>query len=197
MSQNQKPRTSKRKIEAGLHSAIIVNQPMVRNFSTGGGHSPGDTLVEGDAGIVTKKWQGYPPENLNVLGKSLPPIPEVAIPRFTGKAEYATRVWFPDLLYAKLLASSHPHSRIKNIDTAAAEKMPGVKYILTYKNGPPTYKMPQELNFQGEMVAIVVAETEDLAEDAIEAIQVDYEILPFASTVAQSKAPNAPALRRG
>ena len=36
MSQNQKPRTSKRKIEAGLHSAIIVNQPMVRNFSTGG-----------------------------------------------------------------------------------------------------------------------------------------------------------------
>ena len=72
------------KIEAKPHSVIVINQPMVRNFSTGGGHSPGDTLVEGDAGIVTKKWQGYPPENLNVLGKSLPPIPEVAIPRFTG-----------------------------------------------------------------------------------------------------------------
>src|SRR3989475_7143969 len=182
MSQNEKPKTPKRKIEPHLHSAIMVNQPMVRNFSTGGGHLPGDTLVEGDQKIVTKKWQGYPPENLNVIGKSLPPIPEVAIPRFTGKAEYATRVWFPDLLYAKLLSSPHPHATIENIDTSNAEKMPGVKYVLTYKNAPATYKLPQELNFQGEMVAIVVAETEDLAEDAVEAIQVEYDVLPFAST---------------
>src|ERR1041385_4954594 len=198
--QSEKPKRQaakpKARIEAKPHSVIVVNQPMVRNFSTGGGHLPGDTIVEGDAKIVTKKWQGYPPENLNVLGKSLPPIPEVAIPRFTGKAEYATRVWFPDLLYAKLLASPHPHARIKNIDMSAAEKMPGVKHILTYKNAPSTYKMPQDLNFQGEMVAIVVAETEDQAEDAAEAIQVDYEAITVASTVAQSKAPNAPNLRR-
>src|SRR5437016_4485264 len=98
---------------------------------------------------------------------------------------------------AKPLSSPHPHARIKSIDTSKAEKFPGVKYVLTYKNAPSTYKMPQELNFQGEMVAIVVAETEDLAEDAIDAVQVEYEVLPFASTVAQSKAPNAPALRRG
>jgi CO/xanthine dehydrogenase Mo-binding subunit len=192
--QQGKPRT---RIEPKPHSTIVINQPMVRNFSTGGGHLPGDTLAEGDAKIQTKKWQGYPPENLNVLGKSMPPIPEVAIPRFTGKAEYATRVWFPDLLYAKLLASPHPHARIKSIDTSNAERMPGVKYVLTYKNAPSTYKMPQELNFQGEMVAIVVAETEDLAEDAAEAIQVEYEVLPFASTIAQSMAQNAPSLRRG
>lgn len=198
-SEKPKPQAAKPKtrIEPKPHSVIVINQPMVRNFSTGGGHLPGDTIVEGDSKIVTKKWQGYPPENLNVLGKPMPPVPEVAIPRFTGKAEYATRVWFPDLLYAKLLSSPHPHARIKSIDSLTAEKMPGVKYILTYKNAPSTYKMPQELNFQGEMVAIVVAETEDLAEDAIEAIQVEYEVLPSASTVAQSMAPNAPNLRRG
>ena len=90
----------------------------------------------------------------------MPPMPEVAIPRFTGKAQYASRVWFPDLLYVKFLTSPHPHARIKDIDTSAAEKMPGVKYILTYKNAPKLQRptkgrtmpepLPEELNLQGE-----------------------------------------------
>ena len=88
MSQN--PAQPKTKIEATPHSVVVVNQPMVRDFSTGGGHGPGDTLIEGDEKLVTKKWQGYPPANLNVLGTAMPPMPEVAIPRFTGKAEYET-----------------------------------------------------------------------------------------------------------
>ena len=46
------------------------------------------------------------------------------------------RVWFRDLLYAKFLTCPHPHARIKTLDTAAAEKMPGVAYVLTYKNAP-------------------------------------------------------------
>ena len=100
--------------------------PMVRDYSTTGGHLAGDEVVEGARKTVTKKWQGYPPENLNVLGKPLPPLPEVSIPRFTGKAQYASRVWFPDLLYVKFLTSPHPHARLKDIDTSAAEKMPGV-----------------------------------------------------------------------
>ena len=72
--------------------------------------------------------------------------------------------------------------------------MPGVKYILTYKNAPKLQAanvargrilpepLPRELNLQGEVVAIVVAETEDLAQDAADAIKVTYEVLPFAST---------------
>src|SRR5438046_8205188 len=115
MSQN--PQKPKEKIVAGPEKAIIINQPMVRNYSTGGGHGPEDTLVEGDEKIVTKKWQGYPPQNLNLIGKPMPPMPEVAIPRFTGKAEYATRVQFPNMLYAKLLTSPHPRARIAKLDT--------------------------------------------------------------------------------
>ena len=96
MSQNQKPNPRpKRKIEAKPEHVIIVNQPMVRNFSTGGGHGPEDTLVEGDSKIATKKWQGYPPQNLNLVGKPHPPMPEVAIPRYVGKAQYATRILLP------------------------------------------------------------------------------------------------------
>ena len=197
MSQNQKPKAPKRKIEPHLHSAIIVNQPMVRDFSTGGGHLPGDTLVEGDEKIVTKKWQGYPPENLNIVGKPTPPLPEVAIPRYTGKAEYATRIQFPNMLFAKLLTSPHPHARVRKLDAAKAQQMPGVAYILTRENSPKTYPLPEELFFQGDVVAIVAAETEDLAEDAVEAIEVEYEVLPFAANLAQIMSPNAPDLSRG
>src|SRR5438093_6829055 len=193
MSPNQEPRT---KIEARPRSAIVIRQPMVRDFSTGGGHLPGDTLVEGDEKIVTKKWQGYPPENLNLIGRPQPPLPEVAIPRYTGKAEYATRVWFPNMLFAKLLTSPHPRARVRKMDVRKAQQMPGVGYILTRENSPKTYPLPEELFFQGDVVAIVAAETEDLADDAIEAIEVDYEVLPFASNLAQVMSPAAPDLGR-
>jgi CO/xanthine dehydrogenase Mo-binding subunit len=184
-------------LEPKTESVVQVKLPMVRNFSTGGGHGPGDELVEGDEKIVTKKFQGYKPENLNVVGKGMPPMPEVAIPRYTGKAQYASRVMFPNQLFTKFVVSPHPHARIKNIDTSRAEKMPGVAFILTYKNSPTTYPLPQELNFQGEVVAIVAADTEDLAEDASEMVQVEYEVLPAASRLQDAMAPNGVDLRQG
>src|SRR5207253_4578273 len=106
----------KEKLESKPELCVIVDQPMVRDFSTGGGHLPGDTLVEGDLKIVTKKWQGYPPENLNLIGKPHPPLAQVAMPRYTGKAEYATRVWFPNMLFAKLLTSPHPRAKVRKLD---------------------------------------------------------------------------------
>jgi CO/xanthine dehydrogenase Mo-binding subunit/aerobic-type carbon monoxide dehydrogenase small subunit (CoxS/CutS family) len=202
-------RGEKKTIEAAPASIIEIRQPMVRDYSTNGGHLPGDELFEGPQKIVTRKWQGYPPENLNVIGKAMPALPEVSIPRFTGKAQYASRVWFPDLLYAKFLTCPHPHARIRSIDTSKAAKMPGVAHVLTYQNAPkpqgaaPTgfrivpEALPQELNLQGEVVAIVAAETEDLAEDAASAIEVQYDILPFASTLHDTMASDAPDLRGG
>jgi len=195
--QNTRPQGPKVKLEPKMESVIQVKLPMVRDFSTGGGHGPGDTIFETDEQIPTKKWQGYPPQNLNVVGKPIPPLAEVAVPRFLGKALYATRVNLPNMLWAKVLVSPHPHAMIKSIDTSKAEKMPGVAYVLTYKNGPSTHPLSQELHFQGDVVAIAVANAEDLAEDALDAIDVEYEVLPFASTVYQAMGPNAPDLRRG
>ncbi|HEX4133740.1 MAG TPA: molybdopterin-dependent oxidoreductase [Bryobacteraceae bacterium] len=203
-------RGSKEPIQPTPDSIIRIKLPMVRDYSTHGGHAPGEDLVEGKRTI--KKWQGYPPENLNVIGKLMPPLAEVSVPRFTGKALYASRVWFPDMLYARFLTSPHPHARIKSLDTAAAEKMPGVAYVLTHNNWPKPsgravfdstgYRsvpeaLPLELNLQGEVVAIVAARTEDLAQDAADAIKVEYEVLPFASTLKDVMAPNAPDLRAG
>jgi CO/xanthine dehydrogenase Mo-binding subunit len=217
-------RGSQAPIEPTPHSIVQIKQPMVRDYSTYGGHVAGDEVIEGKQKTVTRKWQGYPPANLNVVGKPMPPLREVSIPRFTGKALYASRVWFPDLLYAKFLTCPHPHARIQSLNTAMAEKMPGVRYVLTYQNAPAqmtsiavstggrllrpptpapsTYRtvpppLPEELNLQGEVVAIVAAETEDLAEDAIDAIEVEYEVLPFASTLKDAMAPEAPDLRGG
>ncbi len=202
-------RGEQKQIVAAPESIVHIKQPMVRDYSTHGGHAPGSELVEGARGTVTKKWQGYPPENLNVIGKSMPALPEVSIPRFTGTAEYASRVWFPDLLHARFLTSPHPHARIRSIDTSAAEKMPGVAHVLTHQNAPrlggndpTTFRavpdpLPQELNLQGEVVAIVVADTENQADDALQMIKVDYEVLPFVSTLKEVMAPGAPDLRGG
>jgi len=201
-------RGSKAQIDVAPESILQIKLPMVRNYSTSGGHLPGDEVVEGAEKTVTKKWQGYPPENLSVVGKPLPPLPEVSLPRFTGKAPYASRVWFRDLLYARFLTCPHPHARIKTLDTSAAEKMPGVAHILTNKNAPKPGgappagfravpdPLPIELNLQGEVVAIVVAETEDLAQDAADAIHVEYDVLPFASTLHDAMASDAPDLGR-
>jgi xanthine dehydrogenase YagR molybdenum-binding subunit len=193
MSDNPQKR-QKEKLEAQPELCIIIDQPMVRDFSTGGGHLPGDTIVEGDLKIVTRKWQGYPPQNLNLIGKPRPAMPEVAIPRYIGKAEYATRIALPNMVHAKPLTNPHPRARVKKLDSSKAEKMPGVVYIMTRQNSPKTYPLPEELFFQGEFVAIVAAETEDQAEDALAAVEVEYEILPFAANLAQAMAPNPPDL---
>ncbi len=202
-------RGSKEPIRPELENVVHIKMPMVRDYSTSGGHDAGDEVIEGPSGTVTRKWQGYPPENLKVLGTPLPPLPEVSVPRFLGKAMYANRVWFPDLLYVRFLTSPHPHAYVKDIDTSAAEKMPGVKHILTYKNAPALQRanvargrilpepLPRELNLQGEPVAIVAAETEDLAQDAADAIRVQYDVLPFASLLKDSMAADAPDLGHG
>jgi CO/xanthine dehydrogenase Mo-binding subunit len=176
----------KRKIEAKVHHSKIVTLPPVRDYSTGGGHLPGDTLVEGDKKVVTKKWQGYPPVNLNILGKPLTPIREVIEPRVLGTAEYTPRVVLPNMLYAKFLRTPHPRSNITRLDTSKAEKMPGVQAIVSHRNAPSNNPMPVELRLQGDYVAIVAAESEDLAEDAVAAIEVEYEVLPSVGTVAEA-----------
>ena len=202
-------RGDKEPIKPKLENVVHIKMPMVRDYSTSGGHDAGDVVIEGKSRTVTKKWQGYPPENLKVIGTPLPPLPEVSIPRFQGKAMYASRVWFPNLLYVRLLTSPHPRAYLKDVDTSAAEKMPGVKHILTFKNAPKLQRpnvargrilpepLPRELNLQGEPVAIVCAETEDLAQDAADAIKVEYEVLPFASLLKDSMAAGAPDLGNG
>ena len=185
------------KIEPSLDDTKIITLPMVRNFSTGGGHGPADTLTEGDGKLVTKKWQGHPPVDLAIIGKPQAPLREVVEPRYRGTAEFATRIRLPGMLYIKFLRSPYPRAAIRNLDTAKAEQMPGVHHILTYRNAPKTNPLQIELMLQGEIVAIVAAETEDQAEDAVEAIVVDYLDLPSVPDLATAESEGATDIREG
>src|SRR4030042_200713 len=93
----------------------------------------------------------------------------------------------PGMLHGKILYSAHPHARIKSIDTSQAEKLPGVKAVLTGYNIPPikfgVYKDNVPLKAKKvcslrDEIAAVAATDPDIAEEALRLIKVEYEILP-------------------
>ena len=133
----------------------------------------------------------------------------------TGRARYVADIDLVRQAYAVFIFSSHAHARIRAIDKAAAEQMPGVFAVLTGEDwasdglgtldpevmaedmgGPKGYRTQRpplaidRVRYLGERVAVVVAESEALARDAAELVSVDYEVLP---TVVRSEA----ALRSG
>jgi len=139
------------------------------------------------------------PEGL--IGASPPRLD--AWEKATGQIQYTGDMTMTGMLHGKILWSPHPHALIKRIDTSAALAMPGVHAVLTYKDvaGPNLYGvavLDQRVLAQGKVrsvgdaVALVAADSEELAEAAIERIVVDYEPLPGVFTIEAALAPNAP-----
>ncbi len=107
--------------------------------------------------------------------------------KVTGKAIYIQDLKVPGMLWGKILYSPHPHARILNIDTSAAERLPGVKAVLTGYNTPLIkfgfYKDNRPLKKDKvcscrDEVAAVAATDPDIAAEAIDLIKVEYELLP-------------------
>ena len=96
----------------------------------------------------------------------------------TGRAKYSFDINLPGLLHGRILRSPHAHARIKNINTAAAEKIPG--YRALHIIAPAG----RELFFAGSEIVAVCADTEEHAEDVLRAIRVDYEVLSHRVTEA-------------
>jgi CO/xanthine dehydrogenase Mo-binding subunit len=135
------------------------------------------------------------------VGKSVHRID--ALEKVTGRAIYGDDIRFPDLLYGKVLRSPHAHAKIKRIDTSEAEKLPGVKAVVTgadapFRGGEAIRDQPflavEKVRFAGEAVAAVAAETEDIAERAIELIKIEYEPLPTVFDVVEALKPGAPLI---
>lgn len=122
----------------------------------------------------------------NVIGKRLPR--HDAVLQVTGKAIYGDDISRPGMLFAKALRSKHAHAKILNIDTSAAERMPGVKAVITAKDIPHncfgfTHQdqpilADDEVRFYGDALAAVAAVSKEVAEEALNLIKVDYEVLP-------------------
>lgn len=134
------------------------------------------------------------------IGKSVPRKDAQDI--VTGKANYIDDVIQPDMLFGKVLRSPYPHANIKVIDTARAEALPGVRAVLTHENVPEWKTgMPKQqgvldrkVRFVGDAVALVAAESENIALKAIDLIDVEYEKLSAVYDVEEAMKPDAPKL---
>jgi xanthine dehydrogenase molybdenum-binding subunit len=133
-----------------------------------------------------------------LLGQDFTPPDVVA--KVTGQAKYAEDFRADGMVFCRLLTSTVPHARVRSIDASEALKMQGVLGILTPEEMPPIeapgalilYKEPP---FIGAPILALAAETETIAQDALEKIKVDYEPLPFTVNPLQSLAPGGPDAR--
>ena len=113
-----------------------------------------------------------------VLGKRVPRVD--ALEKVTGAAQYGGDVHLPGMLHGKFVRSAHPHAKILNIDTSEAEKLPGVRAIVTQddvESGRRVFATDKVL-YLGEPIAAVAATDPDIAEEAADLIKIDYEVLP-------------------
>jgi 4-hydroxybenzoyl-CoA reductase subunit alpha len=113
---------------------------------------------------------------------------------------------FPGMLHAAMLQSPLPHARILRIDTSKAERLPGVKAVVTSKDAglvrygvsPARYDETvfchDRVRYVGDEIAAVAAVDAETAEEAVSLIQVDYEELPAVLTIAAAMAEGAPQL---
>lgn len=92
--------------------------------------------------------------------------------KVSGKAKYTYDLNRPGMLFGKIVRSPYAHAKITSIDMSVAEKMPGVKAVKI------TQPVGTEIQWAGDEIAVVVAETEGQAEDAARAVKVQYEKLP-------------------
>ena len=131
--------------------------------------------------------------------------------KVTGAAQYAGDIQLPGMLHARTLRCKVAHANIRRIDTTRALALAGVKAVLTHENVPRVlhagsphprssslaadqYILDRKVRYWGEGVAVVAATTEEIAEAALDLIEVDYEPLPAVFTVEDALAPGAPLL---
>ena len=140
----------------------------------------------------------------------------------TGQGRYVADIDLARQTHAVFVLSPHAHARIRTVDKAAAEQLPGVYAVLTGKEwaadglgtldpefmaedmgGPKGFrtKLPplaqDRVRYVGERVAVVIAATEALARDAAELVSVDYEVLPSVVSTEDAVRPGAPLIHEG
>jgi CO/xanthine dehydrogenase Mo-binding subunit len=134
-----------------------------------------------------------PWERTHVIGTPLARVD--AYERVSGSAVYPSDVVLPNMLYGAILRCPHPNAKVLKVDTTEAEKYPGVRAVIApstpgadlpwlYSQWLPPKEIWSKLfdsncRFEGDTVAAVAAETPYQAWDAVQAIKVEYDVLPF------------------
>ncbi|TWT34876.1 xanthine dehydrogenase family protein molybdopterin-binding subunit [Blastopirellula retiformator] len=157
----------------------------------------------------------YSDKQYKVLGTR--PVRHDGADKVTGRAIYGADVQMSGMAHGKILRSPHPHARIKAIDTSIAEKINGVYAIATGQDWPDLIDKVADLGegavnlhdlaqnclavdkvlYKGHAIAAVAARDVHVAEEAIAAIRVDYEILPAVTDIVEAMQADAPILHPG
>lgn len=136
--------------------------------------------------------------NFNYVGNSIPRVD--GIEKVTGEAQYVQDMSSKGMLYAKLKTSPYAHALIKNIDVSRARSLPGVKAVLTGKQAyqklgiyivDKSILAVDKVRYFGEAVAAVAAVSLDIAEKAVNLIEVEYESLPVMLDVEEAVKPGS------
>jgi CO/xanthine dehydrogenase Mo-binding subunit len=125
-----------------------------------------------------------------VIGRSTDRVDAIA--KVTGAAKYTYDKNLPKMLHGRMLRCPHPNANVKAIDFSKAEKMKGVHAVLDLS----LEARRASKRFAWDAVAAVAAETEAIAEEACRAIEVEYEVLPFAVRTRDAMKPDAPQVGR-
>lgn len=158
------------------------------------------------------------PEELSPLPETKPPMNVVGRPlprpdgleKVTGAGMYTDDYLLPGMLHARTLRAKYPHALIKRIDTSQAKALPGVRAVLTHADVPgrnshgllkPDWPVlcavGDKVRYVGDAVAIVAADTREIATQALDLIEVEYEQLPVVGDPVEASQPDAPQVHQG
>jgi len=142
------------------------------------------------------------PDQFQVIGKRVPRLHGLGV--VTNLGQYTQNMRLNGMLYTRTLRSLHPHAKVKSVNTKKAEALPGVVAVLHRGNlpaeyrdvklgsGPPDrYLFNEEVFEIGSPIAVVAAENEHIADEAIHLIEVQYEVLPATLEMMDGVSPSA------
>lgn len=153
----------------------------------------------------TTKPEGDQRATTTVVGKSV--LRVEGRDQVTGRLQFVDDIQFAGMLYTKVKMSPYPNARILSIDASRAEKLPGVEAVLTHKDIPHNrfggfvqdqpVLADEYVRHVGQAVVAVAAVDEDVAQQAVDLVQVEYEPLPPIFDVHESMRPGAPLIHDG
>ncbi len=147
-----------------------------------------------------------PPASRTWIGWAVPRVD--AAPKLRGEPVYMTDRQFENPCYGRVLRARYPHARIRGIDVSRARALPGVICVLTWQDVPGLngfgIVIPDQpvlcrdkVRMLGDAVALVAAETPEIAAQALDLIEVDYEVLPVVHDPLDAMMPDSPKVHEG
>ncbi|MEJ2413141.1 MAG: molybdopterin-dependent oxidoreductase [Anaerolineales bacterium] len=132
------------------------------------------------------------------------PRPEAG-EKVTGEAIYTDDISFPGMLYGATLRAGYPHGVVKKLDVSKAKELPGVKAVLTaddipgrinhgeiFQDWPALVGVGEKFRYVGDAIAVVAADTQDIARQALELIEFVFEPLPIVNNPVEANQEDAP-----